>query len=257
VDYESKSGGLCQNNIFELNSDDGIDLDDDVEIIIEKNIIRCNRDDGIEIRMQPYSGITLNYEIKNNLIINNGEDGIQLIGYPEKSPRVITIRNNVIANISMAAIGCMADGKTKENFEAAPLTERIYIYNNTILNCSYGICGGGNSILLNNSISNIQNCALKGIGQKSIVAHQNVFLAKTLFEKCNVFESTITNVNPMLNDDYSLSDQSMLIARGVSEFTYNDLQLTIEGNRHRKSTDIGALESGLSNWLGTIGPRGK
>ncbi|SHE71775.1 Right handed beta helix region [Mariniphaga anaerophila] len=253
LDYESNSGGLCQNNIFELNSDDGIDLDDDVDIVIERNIIRTNKDDGIEIRLQHYSGDTLNYEISHNLIVNNGEDGIQLIGYPEESARVITIQNNIIANISMAAIGCMSDGNTKENFEAAPLTERIYIYNNTIASCSYGICGGGNSIVLNNSISNIQHIALKGINQKSIVAYQNVYIAEIPFSECNLVENTILSLNPMLNTDYSLSEKSPLIDRGISEFTHKNEHFYIKNEMHGKSPDIGAIETGLPNWAKAIG----
>jgi len=81
VDYESGSGGLVQFCTFELNSDDGIDLDNEVDIVITDNIIRNNGDDGIEIRMQGYSGPTLDIIITRNEIYGNDEDGIQLIHY--------------------------------------------------------------------------------------------------------------------------------------------------------------------------------
>lgn len=84
IDYEG-GGGVCRDNTFENNSDDGVDLDGSTEAIVENNIIRNNGDDGIEIRLHEYSGPTLNIVIRDNIISGNGEDGIQLIDYPDLS----------------------------------------------------------------------------------------------------------------------------------------------------------------------------
>jgi parallel beta-helix repeat protein len=91
VDYEDGSGGLVRFCTFELNSDDGIDLDNSVDIVIQDNIIRNNDDDGIEIRMQGHSGPTLNIVIERNRIHSNGEDGIQLIWYDAPTDRFFQI----------------------------------------------------------------------------------------------------------------------------------------------------------------------
>ncbi|MEN8184559.1 MAG: right-handed parallel beta-helix repeat-containing protein, partial [Myxococcota bacterium] len=81
VDYEDGSGGTCRYNLFEENTDDGIDPDSAVDVVIEHNTIRNNGGNGIEIRLQPYLGPTLGYIIRHNRIYGNQEDGIQLIDY--------------------------------------------------------------------------------------------------------------------------------------------------------------------------------
>ena len=83
IDYETGGGGLCKNNIFRNNFDDGIDLDGTLlYIIIENNIVADNEDDGIEIRLHSYKGSPSYCRISNNEIYNNDEDGIQFIDYP-------------------------------------------------------------------------------------------------------------------------------------------------------------------------------
>ena len=47
LDYEG-GGGVCRNNVFEKNGDDGIDLDDGCAVLIEDNVITNNDDDGID-----------------------------------------------------------------------------------------------------------------------------------------------------------------------------------------------------------------
>ena len=58
IDYES-AGGVCRDNVFVSNRDDAIDLDGAVAVLIEDNTILDSGNDGIEIRLQPYSGPTL------------------------------------------------------------------------------------------------------------------------------------------------------------------------------------------------------
>jgi len=80
IDYEG-GGGICRGNLFENNSDDGVDLDGATAALIEDNIIRNNGNDGIEIRLHDYTGSTLDIVIRDNLIQGNDGDGIQLIDY--------------------------------------------------------------------------------------------------------------------------------------------------------------------------------
>ncbi len=82
-----------------------MDFDDKSEAIVENNIIRTNFEDGIEIRFQDYVGSTLNTTIRNNQLIGNGQDGIQLVGYPATSNRVINIEHNLIKDNTRVGSG--------------------------------------------------------------------------------------------------------------------------------------------------------
>lgn len=249
IDYENNSGGICRNNLFEQNRDDGIDLDQAVDIIIEQNIIRNNKDDGIEIRLHKYAGNLLNIVIENNLILNNEEDGIQIIDYPDVSDRQILIRNNIISNSSMAAIGYMSDGNTKENYEAAQILERILIFNNTLVNNTYGITGGGNSIILNNIISHTKHIALKGVKGNSISAYQNFYKNGINFSDCNIDENTVSYVNPKFKEKYFLPDNSPLLNQGIQEFLFNNEMFKIQSISEKESIGIGCEQDGFSSWL--------
>jgi hypothetical protein len=94
TDYENGSGTFSD-NLFASNSDDGIDLNNDVDLRIVDNTVRDNGDDGIELRMHPYSGPVLKVDVVRNRFIHNDEDGIQLIDSPGASSRVIRIERNV------------------------------------------------------------------------------------------------------------------------------------------------------------------
>ncbi len=150
IDYESGSGGLVRDCIFEDNRDDGIDLDQDVAVVIEHSIIRNNGNDGIEVRLHDYTGPELAIVIRDNRISGNGGDGIQLIDDEAPSSRVFRIERNLIANNAQAAIGMMCCMNTQENFQGASLAERIYLFDNTFVGNDHGVTGGDNAIALNN-----------------------------------------------------------------------------------------------------------
>jgi len=97
VDFSS-SGGFVRDNVFENNRDDGVDVDGATGVVVENNLIRDNDDDGVEVRLHEYSGPTLHIVIRGNTISGNGEDGLQLIDYPDLSPRVFRIERNLITN---------------------------------------------------------------------------------------------------------------------------------------------------------------
>ncbi len=224
IDYESGSGGICRENTFEDNEDDGIDLDDDVDILIENNYIINNDDDGIEIRLHDYSGSLLTYVIKNNIISGNDEDGIQIIDYPGISNRILKIYNNLIINNRMVGIGCMADGRTKENYEGAAIEEQIYIINNTFSDNEYGITGGANLIAKNNIIINCAKTAYKNVSNESFVSYSCVWNNGENFNNSISDEGTIKVINPVFTDtkDYFLLENSECIDAGDLKDEYND-----------------------------------
>jgi hypothetical protein len=212
IDYESNSGGICMHNIFEYNNDDGIDLDQDVDIEIANNIIRHNRDDGIEIRLHPYTGSTLTYNIHDNIITGNGEDGIQLIDYDDLSDRVFYIKNNIIADSNQAGVGCMDKGDTNEDYRAASIPEPVYMINNTFYNNLYGITGGDNMVVKNNIFAEIGLIALKEVDGSSSITYNAFWQNGTDFSNTSPGVGNYLNINPLFTDavngDYHLQSQA-------------------------------------------------
>ena len=172
IDYFSYSGGICMYNIVENNTDDGIDIDGYLDVTVAYNIIRNNHQDGIELRMQPYNGPMLRYMIRNNIILGNGSDGIQLIDYPgDTSDRIFHIQNNIFAGMGKAAIGCMDNTDTHEDYRAADILEQIHVINNTFYGNNYGITGGDNMIVMNNIFANTTRTALKKVDGSSTITY--------------------------------------------------------------------------------------
>jgi parallel beta-helix repeat protein len=251
IDYESGSGGLCQYNVFELNSDDGIDLDGSVDIIIADNIIRNNNDDGIEIRMQSYSGPTMNYIIQRNEIYSNGEDGIQIIDYSDLSDRFLLIERNLIANNAMVGLGLMDNGDTVEDYRAASIPERIHVFNNTFVGNDHGLTGGDNLIALNNLFVNSTNLGMKNVDGSSIAAY-NLFWHNgsgpnydSHEQGSNLDAASTLYVDPLLNVDYHLQEGSPAIDAGISFFEWNgETVLNIPDSEFNGADpDLGMYES--------------
>ena len=135
-----------------------------------------NADDGIEFRLHAFAGPAVNVDIIGNSISGNGEDGIQIIDYPEVSGYVLRIdRNLFTANFSAsgnsAAIGFMPNGDTIESLVGAPVPERVHVSNNTFIGEQNGIVGGANVVALNNIFTGIQGKALRRVGGSSIASY--------------------------------------------------------------------------------------
>ena len=248
IDYEG-GGGLCQFNTFENNEDDAVDLDGATEAVIADNVIRNSDDDGIEVRLHKYSGPTLNISIRNNIISGNGEDGIQLIDYPDISDRVIRIERNVIADNAMAAVGCMGNGNTKENYEGADIPESVYLINNTIVGNKYGVTGGDNVVALNNIFVNVRKSALKKVDGASIAAY-NLFWENGIdIEHSNVDEKSIFREPPLLDKDFKLKGGSPCIDAGIALFR-RDMETLFQLPTRAYSgpaPDLGAFEFASDN----------
>lgn len=245
IDYES-GGGLCRKNTFEKNRDDAVDLDGATEAVIEDNVIRGNRDDGIEIRLHKYGGKMLKIVIRRNLIIDSGEDGIQIIDYPDKSQRTIRIERNVIARSKMAALGCMSNGNTRENYEAASIPERIEVINNTLVDNHYGITGGDSLSAFNNVIVGTRKIALKRVDGNSVLAFNLLWDNKVDSEGSRIEKASTIDRDPRLGSDYRLRKNSPCIDAGTSVYKRGDVlflkipRMAYTGN----APDLGAFERG-------------
>lgn len=245
IDYEG-GGGICRDNLFEDNRDDAVDLDRDCEVIVEDNVIRNNRDDGIEIRLQPYTGPTLHVVIRNNVISGNREDGIQFIDYNTRSDRVFRIERNLITDTAMAAVGCMGDENTRENYEAFDIPEPIFLVNNTFVGNHYGVTGGGGMVVLNNIFVQTREIALKQVNGGSIAAHNLFWGNGRDFEDSKWDRRTTLLKDPQLGQDYRLSGTSPCIDAGAISFRWKGREILSipEGSYSGSAPDLGAFEFG-------------
>lgn len=244
VDYQN-GGGVNRGNLYENNTDDGIDLDAATGVLIEGNIIRNNKNEGIEIRLHDYNGPVLNITIRDNIISGNLEDGVQLIDYPGLSDRVFYIERNLIQGNAMAGLGLMDDGVSNEDFRASSIPERIYLINNTFTNNPYAVSGGDNLIALNNIFINCTTLALKNIDANSIVAYNLFWNNAADSEGSNVQRNTSLFSDPSLDENAQPKENSPVIDAGVSHFEWNgEIVLDLQSGAYSGSApDLGMFES--------------
>ena len=243
VDYQN-GGGINRGNIYESNSDDGIDLDGASGVTIEKNIIRNNKNEGIEIRLQDYTGPALKIIIRDNIISGNIEDGIQIIDYPGLSDRVFSIERNLIQGNKMAGLGLMDSGVSHEDFRASSIPERIYLINNTFIDNPYAVSGGDNLIALNNLFINSTTLALKNIDADSVVAYNLFWNNRENSQGTNIVRTTNLFLDPMLNEKAELPLGSPAIDAGVARFEWkSEIVLDLQSGTYLGSApDLGAYE---------------
>ena len=93
IDVEGNKGQVIRSRLIG-NTDDGLDYDGDTDFAALDNDIRDNFDDGIEIRLQTRTRA----RIEHNVILGNGEDGIEVIDTPESGPTAneVTISENMV-----------------------------------------------------------------------------------------------------------------------------------------------------------------
>ncbi|NPA94986.1 MAG: hypothetical protein GXO58_06125, partial [Thermodesulfobacteria bacterium] len=243
IDYEDGGGGYCAYNYFENSSDDAIDLDNAVDVIIEYNVIMNSGDDGIEVRLHEYSGPTLNIIIRYNEIGYSHEDGIQLIDYDDDSDRVFYIHHNLIHHTYMAAIGCMPDGNTRENYGGSYMVEPVYLYNNTLVDNHYGLTGGDNIIAINNIIAGTEKRAMYKVDGDSIVDYTLFYDNGTDYESCNLkSDGTFFYENPDLDDSYRPQEGSVVIDAGTAHYSWNGAEINVT-DYLGDAPDLGAFEA--------------
>lgn len=221
IDYEG-GGGVCRDNVFTGNFDDGVDLDGATQVNISNNFFIDNFDDGIEIRLHPYSGPMLTVQISNNDIRRCGEDGIQLIDHEGESNRYFVIKNNLIVDSVDAGLGIMDEGATVEDFRGAPVVDLILLINNTFVGNGYGVSGGANILLLNNIISGTINYALNNVSGGSMAAYTLFWDNSINFVNSNIDLDNNIFLDPLFEGNYQLSSGSPAIDTGTSFFVWQD-----------------------------------
>ena len=221
IDYGNDSGGTMSDDLFDHNTDDGLDLNGRVALAVRNSTVEANEGDGVEFRMYPYIGPTLEVSFVGNRFLGNDTDGIQLIDSDGASSRVVRIERNVFDGNGAASIGCLPNEQTNEDFSGAPLAERVYVTNNTFSGDRYGVVGGANSIVLNNIFTGIPASALRRVGGGSISAHNLFWSNGTDFEESVVDQPTSLFADPLLTSDYTLQPGSPAIDAGTASYQWN------------------------------------
>jgi parallel beta-helix repeat protein len=234
IDLSSVKGVVIKSNVFDDNSDDGIDFDGSSSGLVEGNRIISNDDDGIEIRLHPYTGSPqLDIMIRNNVIESNREDGIQLIDYPGLSSRTFHIHNNLIKDNSMAGLGLMADGVTKEDYSGASIPEPIEVYNNTFVSNPYSITGGDAVTVRNNIFFGSTKIGVKNVDAGSSVSYNLFWNNAVNYQASNVITAHTILADPRLDASDHLQPGSPAIDAGTNVgITY-----------HGAAPDLGAYET--------------
>ena len=221
LDYEIGGGGLCLNNVFNRSGDDAVDFDHLIEdVLVANNRLVRSADDGIEIRLHDDEiPRTVEVVIRNNEIIGSDEDGIQIIDYFQNTNRTIRIARNLIRNSTMAGIGLMDNGETKEDFRAASIRERIEVFHNTLIENDHGISGGNDLIALNN-IFQQHVLALKRVDGNSIAGFNLFWNNVGNSRNSNVLRATSVFDDPLLDGEFQLRSGSPAIDAGTALFKW-------------------------------------
>jgi hypothetical protein len=221
LDYEIGGGGLCLNNVFNRSGDDAVDFDHLIEDVrVVNNRMVRSADDGIEIRLHDDEiPRMVQVVIRNNEIIGSDEDGIQVIDYFQRTNRSITIARNLIRNSTMAGIGLMDNGETKEDYRAANIRERIEVFHNTLVRNDLGISGGNNLIALSN-IFQQHVLALKRVDGHSVASFNLFWSNQANSRKSNVVRATSVVGDPLLDAEFHLRSGSPAVDAGTARFAW-------------------------------------
>lgn len=236
--------GTIRHCRFDHNRDDGVDLDKSSAFTVEDSVIEDNGDDGIEIRLHDYHGPVLEIVIRGNTIRRNKEDGIQLIDYPGKSDRSFRIERNVIVDNAMAGIGCMSDGKTKEDYRGADLPEPILLTGNTIAGNVWGLAGGDNVLAANNIFLRNSRGGLLKVDGESLAAGNLFWENGTDFESSHVDVKQVVRGDPKLDAEWRPASGSPCIDAGLTKLrSPGGIVLDLAaGSWSGQAPDLGALE---------------
>jgi len=247
MSYQQGSGGINRNNVYFQAGSNAIRMDNmNRPLLIENNRILYSTTDGIEISLQkptaPFA--TALIDIRNNMIVGSGEDGIQFIqhpGDPVDTNRRFMLAGNLFANNKKAGLGFMPNADTVENYSGAELGEAVRLFNNTFYGNDYGISGGGNLMTFNNIIA---NSITRGAWKVQGPAGSNAVVAFTLFhnnavhaEQTRLGDGILPDVDPLfqaapnagpdgtwatVDDDFSglvLRADSPAVDKGVAQYT--------------------------------------
>lgn len=256
ISLESGGGGYIANNLIENSHDDGIDIDigetpDNIgsDVIVEYNTIINSRDDGMEIRLFATPNQNIHYEIRNNIILDSRNAGIQLISYDVNSGKIFNIHHNIFKGCK-TALGCMEGAKTREDLiGASKMDEKVYFYNNTIIENKIAATGGNNIIAANNIVVDNALGGFKRFGKNSVIAN-NLFFKNNNADLIEIDQSAIKKNNlfdkdPFLNKStFTLDAKSPAINYGIEKLVVNKQTLFVISPDlfTGVSPDLGAVE---------------
>jgi hypothetical protein len=238
--------GVVRDSVLKGNEDDGADSDGASDVVIEGNVIRENGQDGIEVRLHGYSGDPIAVVLRGNRIDGNGGDGVQLIDYPGRSNRTIRIERNVFDDNEGAAIGCLPDGKTLEDFEGAPLEEPVFALHNTFTKNGWGLIGGDDVVVLNNVFVRQREAALKRLGGRSVVAHNLFWKNRRDADGFELDRAAQRFASPRLTREHRPEPGGPLVDAAATSFVRDGVELlgAEPGSWTGAAPDLGAFELG-------------
>lgn len=258
VSFEPGAGGIVRGNYIENTGDDCIDVDHQAKnILIENNIMLNCGQDGIEIRQQNDSipsRVTLTF--RNNHVEGSGEDGLQIMDYNNFSNRHYVLERNLFIGSGKAGIGIMVGDVTNQNYSAAAMPEPLYAINNTFVNNDAGISGGANLIAINNIFSGNLVFDLKNVNGNSQIMNSLFAVAPKLQGTNNLETATTKTGNPLFDSSFIPQTGSPAINGGKTSYnhsyiyssqTVTDTVMNLTADQYSGSApDIGAKESGIT-----------
>jgi hypothetical protein len=231
------------------NDDDGVDVDQRAELWIEDSIVRDNDQDGIEIRLQDNQfapGESIENVILRNRLMNNGQDGLQLIDYYQDTPRSFRVERNVIAGNGFSGLGMMGEERTIEREEplldAWPIAERVELVHNTFSNNLYGITGGANLIGVSNVFVGHTNVAVKNVVAPSLLT-RSLFHGNGVDQEGTTLDDAIF-ADPLLETDLAPGAGSPAVDAGIAQLSVSGEPILDLGpcDYRGDAPDLGAFE---------------
>jgi hypothetical protein len=231
--------------LIEGNGDDGVDVDQRAELWIEDSLVRGNAQDGIEIRLQDNqfaAGESIENVILRNQLLDNGQDGLQLIDYSTATPRAFRVERNVIAGNGASGIGMMCDALTNETFEACPVDERVELVHNTFAGNDHGLTGGANLIGVSNLFVSHASLGVKNVAGASLLEHSLFWSNGVDHEGSTVGVALFED--PLLDADLRPGPGSPAVDAGPATFSTGggETILDLGCDFHGLAPDLGARE---------------
>jgi hypothetical protein len=227
------------------NGDDGVDVDQRAELWIEDSIVRDNFQDGIEIRLQDNQflpGESIRNVILNNHLVDNGQDGLQLIDYYQLTPRSFRVERNVIAGNDASGLGMMCNEITNESFEACAIAERVELVHNTFSGNDHGLTGGANLIGVSNVFVGHTNVAVKNVVAPSLLT-RSLFHGNGVDQEGTTLDDAIF-ADPLLETDLAPGAGSPAVDAGIAQLSVSGEPILDLGpcDYRGDAPDLGAFE---------------
>ena len=230
--------------LIEGNGDDGVDVDQRAELWIEDSLVRGNAQDGIEIRLQDNqfaAGESIENVILRNQLLDNGQDGLQLIDYSTATPRAFRVERNLIAGNGASGLGMMCNELTNETFEACPVEERVELVHNTFAGNDHGLTGGANLIGVNNVFVSHASLGVKNVAGASLLEH-TLFFGNGADQQDSTLGAALFE-DPLLDADFVPGAGSPAIDAGLATFAAGgETILDLGCDFHGVAPELGAAE---------------